>query len=310
MREHAIPLAKEALRGADQALRLHAQGPDPDRDVPQARRLRGAHAGAARHGGRAGRVLRPRGHAGFAQGSPARRVPLGRDLVARAGARDDAADVEQPRAALADRRHVGVGRAARPSRVGPGKRLHLPAGARGRQDAEARDPERRVQRPAHHLAGLLPGVAGRRAHRGYLRRGRAARLLRAYGQGLEDEVALKDSLGVDWAGLQTSFDKRIARDYGAQLPGAQGPRAEGEDAARRAEEAGRRQPGQRDGADGARPGAGGGEGLRRRAGGLRARRGAAAARRRPRQPARDDCARGSGEEGHRARHQGAWRRRC
>ena len=49
------------------------------------------------------------------------------------------------------------------------------------------------------------------------------RLLRAYGQGLEDEVALKDSLGVDWAGLQASFDKRIERDYGAQLQALKGP---------------------------------------------------------------------------------------
>ena len=102
MREHAIPLAKEAFAALIKQYRLHAQGPDPDRDVPQARRLRGAHAGAAWHGGRAWRVLRPRGHAGFAQGSQARRVPLGRDVVARAGTRHDAADVKQPRAALAD----------------------------------------------------------------------------------------------------------------------------------------------------------------------------------------------------------------
>jgi tetratricopeptide (TPR) repeat protein len=49
------------------------------------------------------------------------------------------------------------------------------------------------------------------------------RLLRAYGQGFENEVALKDSLGVDWAGLQASFDKRIERDYGEQLKALKGP---------------------------------------------------------------------------------------
>ena len=119
MREQAIPLAKEAFAALIKQLRLHAEGPDPDRDVPQARRLRRAHAGPAGHGRRAGRLLRPRGHAGFAQGASARRVPLGRNAVARAGARDDAADVEQPRAAVADRGHVGVGRAAGAPRVGP-----------------------------------------------------------------------------------------------------------------------------------------------------------------------------------------------
>jgi tetratricopeptide (TPR) repeat protein len=49
------------------------------------------------------------------------------------------------------------------------------------------------------------------------------KLLRAYGEGLEDEVALKDSLGVNWAGLQESFDKRIERDYGTQLKALKGP---------------------------------------------------------------------------------------
>jgi len=49
------------------------------------------------------------------------------------------------------------------------------------------------------------------------------RLLKAYGQGLEDEVALKDSLGVSWAGLQTSFDARIARDYDGARKALKGP---------------------------------------------------------------------------------------
>jgi len=49
------------------------------------------------------------------------------------------------------------------------------------------------------------------------------RLLRAYGQGLEEEVALKDALGVSWAQLQTSFDARIAKDYGPALQALKGP---------------------------------------------------------------------------------------
>ena len=55
--------------GDDQALRVHAEGSDPDRDLPEARRLRRAHARPARHDRRARRVLWPRGHAGFADGA-------------------------------------------------------------------------------------------------------------------------------------------------------------------------------------------------------------------------------------------------
>jgi tetratricopeptide (TPR) repeat protein len=50
------------------------------------------------------------------------------------------------------------------------------------------------------------------------------KLLRAYGQGLEEEVALKDALGVSWVQLQTSFDARIARDYGSALAALKGPK--------------------------------------------------------------------------------------
>ena len=49
------------------------------------------------------------------------------------------------------------------------------------------------------------------------------RLLRAYGQGLEEDVALKDALGVSWAQLQVSFDARIAKDYGPALQALKGP---------------------------------------------------------------------------------------
>ena len=53
------------------------------------------------------------------QARAAGRVPVGGDAVARAGARHHAADVEPARAALADRRHLGLRGDARAARVGP-----------------------------------------------------------------------------------------------------------------------------------------------------------------------------------------------
>ena len=43
------------------------------------------------------------------------------------------------------------------------------------------------------------------------------KLLQAYGEGLEDETALKEALGVGWPQLQTSFDALIAREYDGAL---------------------------------------------------------------------------------------------
>ena len=56
----------EGAQDAVGEVRLHAEGADPRRDVPEARRLRGAHAGTAGHDRRARRLLRPRRHAGLA----------------------------------------------------------------------------------------------------------------------------------------------------------------------------------------------------------------------------------------------------
>ena len=119
MKNYVPMLAQRVARRAEQAMGVHAEGPDPGRDVPEARRLRGAHARPARHDRRARRLLRPRRHARFAEGARARHVQLGRDAVARDGARDHAAAVEQPPAAVAERRHLGVRGAARPRRLGP-----------------------------------------------------------------------------------------------------------------------------------------------------------------------------------------------
>ena len=57
---------------AVQALRVHAGRADPHRDLPEARRLRGPQRRPARHDRRARRLLRPRGHDGFAEGAAAR----------------------------------------------------------------------------------------------------------------------------------------------------------------------------------------------------------------------------------------------
>ena len=47
-RPYALPLGREAYDDVPEALRLHAAGPDPRRDLPAPRRLCRAHAGAAR----------------------------------------------------------------------------------------------------------------------------------------------------------------------------------------------------------------------------------------------------------------------
>jgi tetratricopeptide (TPR) repeat protein len=49
------------------------------------------------------------------------------------------------------------------------------------------------------------------------------KLLQAYGEGYDDDLALKESLGVGWAQLQTSFDALIAREYDAPLAALKGP---------------------------------------------------------------------------------------
>ena len=67
--------------GADDdggALRVHAARTDSHRDLPAARRLRGPKRRAAGHDWRARRLLRPRGHDGFAEGAGRRAASSGR----------------------------------------------------------------------------------------------------------------------------------------------------------------------------------------------------------------------------------------
>ena len=108
-------------RAVREEVSVHAEGPDSHRDVPEARRLRRAHRRAAGHDRRARRVLRPRGDTRFAEGAAARRLQLGADALARAGARDHAAAVEAARAALAHRRHLDLRGEARVARRGAAK---------------------------------------------------------------------------------------------------------------------------------------------------------------------------------------------
>ena len=103
---------------AVQAVRLHPEGSDPRRSVPEARRLRRSQRRAAWNDWRPRRVLRPGGHDGFAEGAAARRIPMGSHAVARARARHHAADVEPASAALAVGRHLGLRRERRAARVG------------------------------------------------------------------------------------------------------------------------------------------------------------------------------------------------
>jgi tetratricopeptide (TPR) repeat protein len=48
-------------------------------------------------------------------------------------------------------------------------------------------------------------------------------LLRAYGRGLETDAALQETYGVTMAGLQPGFDARLARDYGSVLAALKAP---------------------------------------------------------------------------------------
>ena len=168
-----MPLAQQALDTLSQAVRVHAEGPDPHRDLPEARRLRRAQRRLPGHDRRARRLLRPRRDDGFAAGAAAGRVPVGSDALARAGARHHAADVEPARAALADRRHLGVRGDASARRVGPRRWTSRSPGCSTAARRSSCGPERRVSEPEDDLARVLPGVAARRAPRRRVRRRRA-----------------------------------------------------------------------------------------------------------------------------------------
>ena len=119
MREQLVPLAKEALDTLSKRYQFTPKGPILDRDVPEARRLRRAHASACPAWSARSAPASAASSRSTRRGAPAGRVQLAGDAVARDGPRHHAADVEQPAAALAVRRRVGLRGAARPAGVGP-----------------------------------------------------------------------------------------------------------------------------------------------------------------------------------------------
>ena len=104
------------------------------------------------------------------------------------------------------------------------------------------------------------------------------KLLRAYGQGLDTNAALKQVLNTDLDSMQSGFDQYIERTFGPlqkALIGAEGHRPGSRDA-RQPADAGARQPAELSGAGGLRPRAAQGRQPRRGDAGVRACRGAGA----------------------------------
>ena len=102
---------------------------------PDARRLRRAHARACRaSSARSARASAASSSMDSPTRAAAGRVQLAGDAVARAGARLHAAAVEVPRAAMADRRHLGLRGASPQSGVGPraDARVRAPSSAKGK----------------------------------------------------------------------------------------------------------------------------------------------------------------------------------
>ena len=183
MREFAMPLAQQALATLSKQYQFKPQGPILIEMFPKhddfAVRTLGLPGMIGALGACFGRVVT----LDSPQGAAARPVLVGGNAVARDGACHHAADVEQSAAALAERRHVGVRRAARAAELGTRSRALVRAGAAGGQHAQAGGSQRRVHRPAHDLAGLLPGVAPRRASDCDIRRARVPHVHQVVRQG-------------------------------------------------------------------------------------------------------------------------------
>jgi tetratricopeptide (TPR) repeat protein len=118
MRDYLVTFAKESLAKLSKQWNFTPQGPILVEMFPEARRLRGAHDGAARDDRRARRLLRPGRGIRLAKGAAARRIQLAGNPVARVDARHHAADVEQPYSALADGRHFSLAGSAGEARLG------------------------------------------------------------------------------------------------------------------------------------------------------------------------------------------------
>jgi tetratricopeptide (TPR) repeat protein len=147
MRELVGPLAQRALAAYEKKYQFTPTGADSDRDVSQARRFRRAHGGTAGVPGRARRLLRPRGHARFAEGEAAGRLQLGAHVVARAGACHHAAAIQAARAAVADGGHFHLRRETRVTRLGTRRGADICGSLRPRRSHERPRAECRLHEP-------------------------------------------------------------------------------------------------------------------------------------------------------------------
>src|SRR4029453_8568971 len=115
------------------------------------------------------RVLWARGDTRFAESAAARRLQLGADALARAGARDNAAAVEAARAAVAHRGHLHLRGEARISRMGPRRRALVRRRVRAWRAHDCARAERRLPGSGEDLTRVLRGVDPHRAYRRHIR---------------------------------------------------------------------------------------------------------------------------------------------
>ncbi len=118
LREHALPLARDALRTLSARYGLTPQGPILVEMFPRHDDFAVRTLGPARHDRRPRCLLRSRRDRRLAARAAAEHLQLAGHALARDGARDHAADVQAARAALADRRHLGLRGTPRAPRVG------------------------------------------------------------------------------------------------------------------------------------------------------------------------------------------------
>ena len=137
LQDYAIPLAHQALSTLSARYQFTPKGPILIEIFPKHDDFAVRNLGLPGHDRRPRRLLRPRGHDGFAAGAAARRIPVGSDALARARARHHDPDVQPANPALADRRHFRLRGKARPARVGPRDGRRIREHAEPRRDAEA-----------------------------------------------------------------------------------------------------------------------------------------------------------------------------
>ena len=214
MREHVVPLARQALDTLSKLYQFKPTGPILVEMFPEARRLCRAHDWPARLPRRARRLLRPRRHARFAARAAAGQFSWEATLW------HEMAHVislqmsnnRVPR--WLSEGHLAVRGAARASRVG-----HATWRCRSRRRSMREscsscatfnegfsDP--RMTSLVYHQASLvvehLIDTYGEPAW---------WRLLRAYGKGLETDAAFKEAFNATLDDIQASFDAKLEKDY-------------------------------------------------------------------------------------------------